>query len=134
MEPRKQMKARNKEPELTSPPPPPAPNPIDVRIAIESARTKLTEAFKLFHSLLFNKKLDVNKSKIEKDQESQITQELFGSAAQLDQINVGEGTAALNSLAVRELLKLRDRLNEVEYKAAKTSNELKELKEALGEK
>jgi hypothetical protein len=133
MEPRKQMKAQNKVPEITTPPPPPPPNPIDVRIAVESARTKLTEAFKSFHSALFNKKLDANKSKAEKDQETQITQELFTSAAQLDQINVGEGTAALNSLAIRELFKMRDRLNEVEYRGAKTINELNELKEALGE-
>jgi hypothetical protein len=132
-EPKKQMKAVNKEP-LPSKTEMPASNPAVLKSVLEAARVKVTDAFKAFHAILSNKKLDKNKSPQERDNEGKIAQDLFNAAGELDQINAGEGVMIIGSVSIRELLKMRDRMNEIEYTALLTRKELNALKEALGEK
>lgn len=131
--PLKQMKPENREP-LPEKSTQPAPNPAAIKNALEAARTKLMETFNAFHKVLFNKKLAKNKSEQEKTEERQIADGLFRAAGELDQVNGGEGTMVVGTIGIRELLKMRDRLNEIEYTTLLTRKELNELKEALGEK
>lgn len=41
---------------------------------------------------------------------------LYRAALKLDNLNVGEGVMSLAIISVREMLKMRDRQNELEYK------------------
>jgi len=133
MEPKKQMKLKNKEkpdaPKNITPPP----SPSAVKSSLEAARSKVVAAFQVFHKMLTNKKLDRNKSPQEKKEESSVAQSLFNAAGELDQLNAGEGVMLTASIGLRELIKLRDRLNEVEYTSLLTRKELNELRESLGE-
>jgi len=83
---------------------------------IKSARHDLEVSFKEFHELLGNKKLSDNKSAAEKNEEKNRVDNLYRAAVKLDNINIGEGPMALAIIALREMLKVRDRLNDFEYK------------------
>lgn len=130
MEAKKLSKLRNPTAPIPVPPP-----PIDqgvINEQLKQARAKVEQAFKAFHQVLNNKKLERNKSDVEKEQERKISDELFRTAQELDRLNPGEGVMVVGSIGLRELLKTRDRMNEVEYTALLTRKELNELKQQLG--
>ena len=130
IKPNKQSKLKN----VNAPPDKPTP-PVDTAALQErltSARKGVEEAFKAFHQLLLNKKLDRNKSEPDKDQERKVADALFKAVQELDRVNPGEGTVILGSIGIREVLKMRDRMNDVEYLATVTHKELNELKQQLG--
>jgi len=133
MEPKKQMKLQNKDPlPIKKEIPESQKNPGLIEKKIKECRDKVQCAFLEFHKILFDKKLDQNKSNLEKDKERKIADSLFNSAVELDQINSGEGTMIVGSIALRELLKMRDRINEVEYKLLLTRKDLLDLQKDLG--
>lgn len=110
-------------------------NPLtDTKTQQEYLRKKeeLSRSFKEFHQLLSNKVLDKNKTPAVKNTEKQITDSLVKSAAALDNINVGEGVLALSSIAIRELLKARDRVNELEYELCLLRRDFLKLQKELG--
>jgi hypothetical protein len=92
----------------------------------------LGKAFKEFHQLLNNKVLDKNKTPAVKNVEKQAVDTLIKTATSLDNINVGEGILALSSIAVRELLKARDRINELEYELCLMRRDFLKLQKELG--
>lgn len=133
MEPKKQMKLKNKDipvekVEL------PQQNIAALEEKLSLARNNVQTAFQNFHKILLNKKLESNKSDLEKDNERKIADILFNSAVELNKINLDEGTLVAASIGLRELLKMRDRMNEIEYTALVTKKELNELQKELGVK
>jgi hypothetical protein len=128
--PPKTMKTQNA---ATQPAAPshPAPTPAQVaelQASLGEARVGVTNAWAAFHTMIQNKRLDKNKSNLEKDAERKTVDTLFNAAKDLDGINPGEGVMILAGLALRELLVMRDRLNETEYLALVTKKDLGELK------
>lgn len=95
-------------------------------------KRELELAFKNFHELVQNKVLDTNKSTAVKKTELQVIDQLVRSAQALDNINVGEGILALASIAIREQLMVRDRVNELEYELCKALRDINQLKQKLG--
>jgi len=98
-----------------SQPPKPA-SPVSVEERLRQARQRFEEKFKVYHELLKDKKVEINKSPGDIQQEKFIMDELVKACVNLDQFNVGEGVLALASVALREHIKMRDRINELEYK------------------
>jgi hypothetical protein len=92
--------------------------------SLEDARKAVEEAFIDFHKMLQNKRLDKNKSDVERDSERKVADALFKATTGLDQINPGEGVMIAASIALRELLKMRDRLNDIEYLSMLTRQDL----------
>lgn len=128
MEPKKQVKMKNKD-EIVKKEQPKQINTATIKDGLEAARLAVQAAFVEFHKLLFNKRLDKNKSTPEKEAERSVADKLFKTAQDLDKINPGEGVLIAASIALRELLTVRDRLNEIEYLALLNKKELKELAE-----
>lgn len=95
---------------------PTAPSPTTVEERLRSARQNFEMRFKEFHEALGNKHLDINKSQAEHKQEKFIIDGIVKACVGLEQLNVGEGVLALSAVALREHLKVRDRVNELEYK------------------
>ena len=110
----------------TMKPPPPA--PIDIEQKYKTAKAKLEESFAAFHKVLSDKVLEDNKSQSMKNHEHFIITELTKAAVALDQLNVGEGVTAMAVIAIREHLKVRDRVNELEYELELLKRELKQSK------
>lgn len=110
----------------TMQPPPMA--PIDVEQKYKSAKRALEEAFVNFHSILNDKVLDNMKSTASKKTEQHVVNELAKSAVVLDQLNIGEGVTAIAIIAIREHLKVRDRVNELEYELEKLKQEMLKFK------
>ena len=91
------------------------------------------EAFKEFHKQVFSSKvLDENKSAAVKNTEHFLVDKLINSAVALDNANVGEGLLALTTIAIRELLTMRDRNNEIEYSLYKLIRDFNGVKRELG--
>ena len=95
-------------------------------------KKELEQAFKDFHALVGNKVLDSNKSPAVKKTELQVIDKLVRAAQALDNINIGEGILALASIAVREQLIVRDRVNELEYELCLLRRDLQKLQEKFG--
>lgn len=108
--------------------------PADSKTQQEYLRKKeeLGKSFKEFHQLLKNKVLDKNKTPAVKNTEKQITDMLVKAAAALDNINIGEGVLTLSSIAIRELLQSRDRINELEYELCLLRRDFLNLQKELG--
>ncbi len=98
---------------------------------LKKARTTLETSFKDFHLLLSDKLLDINKSNAKKTQEKHIVDELVKACVILESANIGEGVMALAVIALREHLKVRDRVNELEYDLEVTKKTLNLLKRDL---
>ena len=94
-------------------------------------RKELEAAFKEFHELVSNKVLDENKSAAVKNTEKAVVDRLVRAAVALDEVNVGEGILSLASIAIREQLIVRDRVNHLEYELLKAIRELNLLKEKV---
>lgn len=92
-------------------------------------KQELEVAFNNFHNIVKSKVLDKNKSPGLKKTEMFAINELVKAAQALENINVGEGLLALASIAVREHLIIRDRINELEYEICQALKEIKKLKE-----
>lgn len=99
-----------------------------VKDEYEDAMNQLQETFKEFHSMFKSKVLDANKSPANKMSEMDMVNKLLYASQNLDRVNNGEGTLALLTVAIRELLYMRDRANELEYKFLK---ELKSVRESV---
>lgn len=102
-------------------------NTITVEEQIRRARQELEKSFKDFHELLNNKVLDANKSNAQQNTERQVVDKLYRSAVVLENINIGEGVMSLAIIAVREMLKVRDRVNELEYELFKMKKDIAKL-------
>jgi len=92
----------------------------------------LEVAFKEFHELVSVKVLKENKSPQIKDAEKQVVGRLIQAAIELEQVNVGEGIISLVSVAIREHLAARDRINEIEYKLYKLMRDVKQMQKDGG--
>lgn len=126
----KMTEKKKPEPTLTVPPRPP--NPITLEERMRNARTNFEKAFKEFHKLLGDKVLVENKSEAARRVEKHTVDEVVKACVNLDQLNVGEGVMALAVVALREHLKVRDRINELEYQLELSKREVKNLKKELG--
>ena len=62
--------------------------------------------------------------------EKEVGDRLVKAAVELEQVNIGEGILSLASVAIREQLAVRDRVNELEYKLCLMELEIKKLKES----
>lgn len=111
----------------------PPPAPVDVQSEYLKRKSEFEKAFKDFHTQVFkNKVLDKNKSTAVKNTEHHIIEKLITTSIALDNINVGEGTVALVSTMIRELLTMRDRVNELEYDLCVNKRDLLNLQKELG--
>jgi hypothetical protein len=109
----------------------PPPAPIDVQAQYAQAKKDFEQAFKEFHNTVFKSKvLDKNKSAAKKNTEHHIIEKLITSTINLDNVNVGEGMVALVSTMIRELLSMRDRINELEYDLCVSKKDILELQDA----
>lgn len=98
---------------------------LDMQIA--NIREKLKSNFKDLHSLLIDKVLKKNKSVGKLNIEKSIVDTLIKTCMSLEKVNVGEGTTSMVIIGIRELLTLRDRINEVEYDVALIKRRLDKL-------
>lgn len=110
---------------------PPPMAPYDVQQDYTRKKQDLEVAFKEFHDLVRSKTLDKNKSPALKKTEMNAINNLVKASQALDNVNVGEGILALASIAVREHLIIRDRVNELEYEIVQALKEIKELKKQM---
>ena len=106
--------------------------PFNVQQDYAQKKRDLEQAFKDFHDLVAKKVLESNKSPGEKRTELQIINSLVHAAQALDNINIGEGILAIASIAIREQLIVRDRVNELEYEICLARKDIQKLKEKLG--
>lgn len=113
---------------------PPQQNPKVVEDKVKKARTNLEVAVKEFLKLLDDKVLEKNKSPAHKNIEKTAADGLFKAVIGLEQENVGEGILALGATTLRTNLKLRDRINELEYLLLTTIRDLKTIEKQLGTK
>ena len=115
---------------LSTPPTSTAPVTLDQRMI--QARSVFEVAFKNFHELLGDKILNENKSEAAKKVERHVVDGVVKSCVGLDKLNVGEGVMALAVVALREHLKVRDRVNELEYDLEVAKRDIKNIRESLG--
>lgn len=106
--------------------------PFNVQQDFLQKKRDLEQAFKDFHELVGSKVLDTNKSPAMKKTELQTLDKLIRAAQALDNINMGEGVLALASIAIREQLVARDRVNELEYEICLARRDIQELQKKLG--
>lgn len=109
------------------------PATFEVQQEYQQKKRDLELAFKEFHKLVSNKILDKNKSPALKRTEMQVVTDLIKAAQALDKINVGEGMLVMVSMALREQLVVRDRVNELEFELCKAIRDLNELKEKVSQ-
>lgn len=112
----------------------PPPATYDKQIDYNKKKAELEEAFKEFHKLVGNKVLEKNKSPAVKKTELEIINRLVRATQALDNVNVGEGILALASIAVREQLYVRDRVNELEYEICLMKKDMANLQKRLAPK
>ncbi len=93
-------------------------------------KQELAEAFKAFHELVSNKVLEQNKSPALKNTEKQVVDRLVKAAVALENVNIGEGILSLASIAIREQLVVRDRVNELEYELLLLKREVEKMKKS----
>jgi len=122
----------NKKPAPTLSAPPPMPTPTTIEEKLRRARADFEQSFKSFHELLGDKVLKINKSAAANKQEKYVVDQVVRSCVNLDSLNAGEGVMALAVVALREHLKVRDRVNELEYELELAKREIKNLKKELG--
>ncbi len=103
---------------------------FDVQQDYERRKKELERSFKEFHRLVGKKVLDTNKSPEVKKAELAVVNDLVKAAQSLDNVNVGEGILALASIAIREQLIVRDRVNQLEYELCKALKDISDLKAA----
>jgi len=108
--------------------------PITIEDRIKQARENIQKCFMAFHNLLKDKVLDKNKTEAQKNTEKKIVDDLHKAGVALDGLNVGEGILSLAIIGIREHLKTRDRINELEYELYKTKRDLPELVKKVLEK
>src|SRR5574337_404675 len=113
---------------------PPQQNPKVVEDKIKKARGNLEVAVKEFLKILDDKVLEKNKSPAHKNIEKAAADDMVKAVMGLEQENVGEGILALGVTTLRTNLKLRDRLNEMEYLLLTTIKDLKTAEKQLGTK
>lgn len=109
---------------------PTQPNPahaVTIEEQVRTARQNLEKAFKEFHKLLGDKVLDVNKSTAQRNTERMTVDNLYKSAVALENVNVSEGVMSLAIISIREMLKVRDRVNELEYELLKLKRDMGKL-------
>jgi hypothetical protein len=123
------MKPQDTPPKINIPP-----APVDVEEKLQRTRKELEQRFKEFHKLLESKILKENTSDAVLKTEKYIVDSLVKTCARLENINMGEGVMALSVISLREHLKLRDRVNELEYQLALTKRELNRLKKSDADK
>lgn len=111
---------------------PPPPAAFNVQQEYQKKKKDLEQAFKDFHELVGNKVLDSNKSPALKRTELQTIDALVRAAQALDNINMGEGILALASIAVREQLIVRDRVNDLEYELCIAQRDIEKIKKKIG--
>jgi hypothetical protein len=113
------------------------PNPVvkDIQADYNRCKRNFEEAFKEFHQNVFsNKVLDSNKSAAVKNTETHVVDKMMNAAVALDQANAGEGLLDLCTVAIREMLTIRDRANELEYELYKALRDMKKMKQELDSK
>ena len=93
--------------------------PPDVQGEYQKRKTDMERSFVEFHKTFTSKVLDGNKSAAVKNTETATVEHLLSSCKALEQLNEGEGLMALAAISLREQLKLRDRVNELEYELLK---------------
>jgi len=124
--------ADKKKPAPTLSAPPPMPSPTTIEERLRKARADFEKSFKDFHELLGDKVLKINKSSAANKQEKYVVDQVVRACVNLDNLNAGEGVMALAVVALREHLKVRDRVNELEYELELAKREIKNLKKELG--
>lgn len=129
MEPKKQVKRPNKTQE--TPVSKPTMNVQASKDKLDIARKNVEIAFRAWHEILMTKKLLTNKNERELNEERLASDALSKAAQELDVANPGEGAIILAGIAVREELKLRDRINEIDYNTCLLRKDFNELKEKL---
>jgi hypothetical protein len=112
--------------------PPPAPTPTTLADRLKKARASFENAFKDFHGVLGDKILRANKSQAALNLEKHVVGEVVKACTYLNDLNFGEGVMALATVAIREHLKVRDRVNELEYELNLAQRDIKKLKKDLG--
>jgi len=95
------------------------------------ARKKLEECFKQFHEMMIDKVLDSNKTAAVKNTERKVVDDLLHAVVALENVNVGQGMLSLLTIAVREHLHMRDRVNELEYELCIVQRDMKALQKKL---
>lgn len=124
--------SEQKPPSLSQPPQPPSPVTLEERV--RKARQNFEARFKEFHELLKVKQLDANKSQAQHKHEKYVTDELVKGCVGLESLNQGEGVIALATIALREHLVLRDRVNNLEHKLDSFMKEVTRLFNELEKK
>lgn len=114
--------------------PAPPQNPKVVEDKVKRARTNLETSVKEFLKLLDDKVLEKNKGPAHKNVEKTAADNLFKAVVGLEQENVGEGMLAMGVTTLRTNLKLRDRINELEFLLLTTIKDLKAVEKQLGVK
>ena len=112
--------------------PPPAQAPKTVEDKVKKARTNLETSVRDFIKLLDDKTLDKNKGPAHKNTEKQVADNLFKSVVGLERENSGEGIMAMGLTTLRTNLKIRDRVNELEFLLLSTIKELRNIEQQLG--
>lgn len=112
--------------------PPPLPSPATIEEKLRRTRVDFEQSFKDFHELLGNKVLKTNKTTASNKQEKHVVDQVVRACVNLDRLNVGEGVMALSVVALREHLKIRDRVNELEYELELMKRDMKNLKKEFG--
>lgn len=113
-------------------PPVQAPTPRAVEDKVKKARTNLESAVKEFIKLLDDKTLDRQKGPAHKNVEKAAADNLFKAVVGLERENVGEGILAMGVTTLRTNLKLRDRINELEFLLLTIAKDLRNVEQQLG--
>lgn len=108
------------------------PNPQVVANKVMSARDKLEKVVKDYLLLLDDKVLEKNKSEARKKQEHFTVGELVKVAEAMDQENMGEGVFAMAITTLRTSLKMRDRINDLEFLIYSALRDIKNVEKKLG--
>lgn len=87
----------------------------NIETELKIVRQKFEDCFHKFNSLLADKTLKINKSEAKVKNESHIADQLYRAAAELEMKNQTEGLFGLAIMFLRLQLKMRDRINELEY-------------------
>ena len=101
--------------------------PIDVQGEYQKCKAEMEKAFVEYHKMFSSKVLDQNKSAAVKKTEVAVVERLLATCKALEQYDAGEGLMALATISLREELKLRDRINELEYELLKAVRDMNKL-------
>ena len=100
-------------------------NDMEVASAYTKAKTDFSVAFEEFQKNVFTSKLlPENKSEAVKKSERGIIDKFVHAAVNLNNLNVSEGTIGFCTALLYDVLALRDRANEAEYKLLKMRKDL----------